>query len=1095
MPTRRVWLGHAPDVAQIEVFEFDSEACTILAERTHLEFEVNDKVLVVQAPDTVADVAPAEPGDTGALLALLQAAEAAINSSTIPEFAELEARVESPDGSADAPYHRLVVTTREAYVGVPFEIEARAPYPTIDVDVVQQGGPGTNAQQAFHFVNEATSGTFAIQWDPGTGTETSENIPYNGNAAAVHAALVAGMASVATGDLVVGGSGTPDEPFVVTFQGAYASQVVNPLVIDTSGLTGGGVVTISTVQDGSVGEGSDHVHQLLIGSGASYKLRVTLNGQTYTTVTLYHANTPDDVRQALEALPNVGVGNVTVYGGLQLAPDITSQKDFYLHWNGALAGQFVRLELVFDTLTALLTVVPGGLPAWSELYVLETHGATGGTFTLSHDGNTTAAIASNAPVLGTTDSVDFKLEQLTSIGFEGIHVVGARGIYSLLFRGTHAFQDVPDLTADFSGLTGSGVKRLTKLFDGGKMGEGSLFQNDQFTDADGTALTTHTSDSGHAWTVGHVYGASFAIQGNKARLTLGDPEAGGFLNTSYLSEVTHANFTAAVNVTLTPGVHGLPGGLAGGIVFRFSNTTNYWVAELAYEPSLGDTGSKLRLRKFVGGVSTVLAQGTVAHDLEATHTLHISATGGGMVVWTDQETLSAYDEFNQGEVRHGIAGYGLADDLVELDVLTFRALTTSGQNEIQSVHTNGTSGTFTLRRPGFGTTSGIAPDASAAAVKAALEAVYGSGNIASVSGTGVSSDPWLVTFGGTLAHQNLPPMTGDGSNMTGLVEADLEILEAGSPPLPMIWDVFIHCATGGTFALELLGRRTADLAYGVSAAALQAALEALGPGDFTGLWEVALLATDSYRLTTLGRLAGRPLLLIADNQNLVGLGQGITQSTRQAATGRYWIDNPVNYRDAATGLPGLPEAGDEVFVQTGDESNSLRYGSLAGRPLKRFLVGNMFRGHIGLPERTQTGYVEYRPTHITLEFAASGQSFEQPNLLIGIEQGQGSGLIRLRTGDDEVHLRIERTGGPVEEGRPAVCWDGQHASSTLQHLEGTVGIAVFAFSDALLAKVVQRGGALRFGEGTAIGAGGFDRVQGETLGRATIGGVPMIFGG
>jgi hypothetical protein len=53
---------------------------------------------------------------------------------------------------------------------------------------------------------------------------------------------------------------------------------------------------------------------------------------------------------------------------------------------------------------------------------------------------------------------------------------------------------------------------------------------------------------------------------------------------------------------------------------------------------------------------------------------------------------------------------------------------------------------------------------------------------------------------------------------------------------------------------------------------------------------------------------------------------------------------------------------------------------------------------------------------------------------------------------------------------------------------------VFAFTQAQLEKAVQRGGVLRFGEGTAIGAGGFDRTAGETFGRATIGGVPVIFG-
>ena len=59
--------------------------------------------------------------------------------------------------------------------------------------------------------------------------------------------------------------------------------------------------------------------------------------------------------------------------------------------------------------------------------------------------------------------------------------------------------------------------------------------------------------------------------------------------------------------------------------------------------------------------------------------------------------------------------------------------------------------------------------------------------------------------------------------------------------------------------------------------------------------------------------------------------------------------------------------------------------------------------------------------------------------MIGIEQGQGAGLVRLKTGTDEVHIRIERTGGPVEDGRPSFCWNGQNAANTLQLIEGTAG--------------------------------------------------------
>lgn len=85
--------------------------------------------------------------------------------------------------------------------------------------------------------------------------------------------------------------------------------------------------------------------------------------------------------------------------------------------------------------------------------------------------------------------------------------------------------------------------------------------------------------------------------------------------------------------------------------------------------------------------------------------------------------------------------------------------------EIQTVTLNGTpaGGTFTLSFRGA-TTSAIAYNAVNTAVQTALQALstIGSGNV-TVTGTG----PWVVTFAGTLAAQNVPQMTGNGAGLTG----------------------------------------------------------------------------------------------------------------------------------------------------------------------------------------------------------------------------------------------------------------------------------------------------------------------------------------
>jgi predicted acyl esterase len=77
--------------------------------------------------------------------------------------------------------------------------------------------------------------------------------------------------------------------------------------------------------------------------------------------------------------------------------------------------------------------------------------ATGGTFTLTFDGQTTGPIAFDA----TPAAVDAALEGLSSVGTGAVDVTGSSSNYTVTFTGSLARTDVPELTSDASGLIGT----------------------------------------------------------------------------------------------------------------------------------------------------------------------------------------------------------------------------------------------------------------------------------------------------------------------------------------------------------------------------------------------------------------------------------------------------------------------------------------------------------------------------------------------------------------------------------------------------------------------------------------------------------------
>jgi hypothetical protein len=128
-------------------------------------------------------------------------------------------------------------------------------------------------------------------------------------------------------------------------------------------------------------------------------------------------------------------------------------------------------------------------------------------------------------------------------------------------------------------------------------------------------------------------------------------------------------------------------------------------------------------------------------------------------------------------------------------------------NEIQKVSTDATGGTFTLTfDDGEATppsTNAIAYNATAATVETELEALSNIADV-TVTGTGTSSDPWVITFVDPGAR-NINQLTGDGTGLTGGTLTITTTTQGNN---------------GGTFTLDYDGQVTGAINYNAPGAAL-----------------------------------------------------------------------------------------------------------------------------------------------------------------------------------------------------------------------------------------------------------------------------------
>ena len=302
------------------------------------------------------------------------------------------------------------------------------------------GTAGTNEIQSVTIDADAAGGTYTLTW----GGNTTGTIAYDASTTVVKDALEA-LAGITVGDLTVTGTAPA---WTVEFGVNLKQQPVTPIT-GSGALLSGRTVNITETVTGVVAV--DEVQTVSIPSdttGGSFTL--TYDGQT--TGNIQFDDTFGTLDGLLEALSNIGAGDVVVSGGP--GPD----TDWVVTFETALAGTDVDLMtadgagLTGSDVTVIETQSGGG--GNNEIQTVSIPATvTGGTFTLTYNGQTTTAIGYDAAA----GVVQAALIALTNIGPSDMSVSGTAPEWVCEFQGNLADTEVVQMSGNGTNLSGKTV--------------------------------------------------------------------------------------------------------------------------------------------------------------------------------------------------------------------------------------------------------------------------------------------------------------------------------------------------------------------------------------------------------------------------------------------------------------------------------------------------------------------------------------------------------------------------------------------------------------------------------------------------------------
>lgn len=529
-----------------------------------------------------------------------------------------------------------------------------------------------------------------------------------------------------------------------------------------------------------------------------------------------------DVESAIGALKNVGRTGVVVTG---------SPGDWLVEFIGDLAAlDLPVMRIVGDALVAgehygTVTTVTQGLAASNEIQrVALGEGISGGTFTLSYEGQSTAAIAYDASAGG----VKTAIEALNNI--DEVNVTKVASYWEVEFTGAHAGTDVVQLTGS-AGASGSVVTTQ----EGEEGDPPSEYMQEMYFAGD-SAL--YNGDEYAAWRIGIIV-----------------------LNPMQEPEITWLEWRGLSN-TLASAIQGdIDWQLSGlATVSRSGSSQADYVYRLEFssEPE-GRAVYQTRTDMYDYGsepkqFSLAPSESPGADDIQV---VTISGSGGTFTLTFEDETtdpiaynasagavesaLEALDNIEEGEVSvTGSAGgpytvtFQMDRDVDEMTINTSGLVGGSvsvttivqgapGRNERQRVSAGG--GSFALTFDGQ-TTGAIAADASAATVKTALE------SLSTVDTVNVTKGApyWEVEFVGDHTGMNVTQLAVASSSLTGSASGNVRTEQEGSAGGGEGWELrFADYADTGfeTWSVGLIGPFSRD----VSVSEVQSFIDQAGVED------------------------------------------------------------------------------------------------------------------------------------------------------------------------------------------------------------------------------------------------------------------------
>lgn len=713
-----------------------------------------------------------------------------------------------------------------------------------------------------------------------------------------------------------------------------------------------------------------------------------------------------------------------------------------------------------DSEITITETTPGVEPTNEQQVLTLNSPSTGGSFAITFDGQTTAALDFDI----TAAELKTALEALSNIAVGDLSVIGgpfpASPIY-VTFGGAFAGTDVPLMTVDGTNLTGGGSVTVTTTREGSGKTNELHYISTQGVDGGTFSLTINGIFVGafDVQTQGGVSTIQPAIDAavGAGNCTMYSLETSSFIGSAYFLEFKGA--LAGINIPAT--------------VVGTSQLTNP-AAVFVSTPSNGggSAGNEfgfVRLANPSSGTFNLTINGTTTPPIDVTpeNTLisritdEIEAiTGAGTVVVTPIKDYSDGLEFprlgfwfefinaagNQA-IEWSFNGSGLTTSPVAHHVRPGSSILT----ELQSVRVNGTGGTFTLTYDGQ-TTGSIAQGALASAVETALEALSNVTAV-TVTGSGTAADPYVVEFVDPAG--NVVAMTGDGSALTGGSGSSETTVES-NPGTNEVQTITL-VASDGVFRLGFRGKTTTDIAWNAAALDVETSLEALstiGAGNVS----VAGAAGGPYTVTfqvDLGSENVDPLTY--DKSDLIGPpGVGdetLTLTITVSSKGPNDWSVAENWIDPDTGNSGVPVTGDDVFIEDG--RSDILYGlDQSAVTLNSVKLNSRYAGSIGLPRRNPAGYWEYRDIDLQIGITT---------LIVGYGNGSGSPRTNIDLGAVQSDIEILNTGGSAEAGVPAVLLKGTHVLNSMLVIEGDVGFAFRAGEAGYLKSLVMRGGLVQLG--------------------------------